>query len=47
MKSVLQFIDLCMQIADLSLHALMRIDFNAVDERGSGALYSVFDVEML
>ena len=46
-KSVLKFIDLCMQIADLPLHALISIDFNAVDERGPGALYSLFDVEML
>ena len=46
-KSVLQFIDLCMQIADLSLHMLISIDFDAVDECGPGALYSILDVETL
>ena len=47
MKSILQFIDLCMQIADLSLHMLISINFDAVDECGLGTLYSVFNVEML
>ena len=47
MKSVFKFIDLHMQIADLPLHALISIDFDAVDECRPGALYSVLDVEML
>ena len=47
MKSVLKFIDLHMQIADLPLYMLISIDFDAVDECGPGALYSVLDVEML
>ena len=46
-KSVFKFIDLCMQIADLPLHMLISIDFDAVDECGPGALYSVFNIEML
>ena len=46
-KSILQFIDLCMQIADLSLDTLISINFDAVDECRPGALYSVFNVEML
>ena len=46
-KSVLQFIELCMQIAELSLHALISIDFDAVDECGPGILYSVFGIDML
>ena len=40
MKSVLHLIDLCMQIADLSLHPLISIDFDAVDE---SALVNFFD----
>ena len=47
MKLVLKFINLCMQIADLPLYVLISIDFNAVDECGPGALYSIFDIEML
>ena len=46
-KSVLEFINLHMQIADLSLHALITIDFDAVDECGPGALYSILNVKML
>ena len=47
MKSVHEFIDLCMQITDLPLYTLISIDFDAVDECGPGTLYSVFNVEML
>ena len=36
-----------MQIAELPLNALISIDFDAVDERGPGALYSVLNVDML
>ena len=36
-----------MQITELPLYALISIDFDAVVERGSGALYSIFDVDML
>ena len=36
-----------MQITDLSLHALISIIFDAVDECGPGTLYSIFDVDML
>ena len=36
-----------MQIAELPLNVLISIDFDAVDERGPGALYSVLDVDML
>ena len=36
-----------MQIAELPLNALINIDFDAVDERGPGALYSILDVNML
>ena len=36
-----------MQITELPLYALISINFNAVDERGPGALYSVFDVDTL
>ena len=46
-KSILKFIDLHMQIADLPLHSLISIDFNAVDECGPGTLYSILDVETL
>ena len=46
MKSVLQFINLCMQIADLPLHVFISIDFDAVNECGPGALYSVLNVRM-
>ena len=47
MKSILQFIDLHMQIAELPLHMLISIDFGAIDECRPGALYSVLDVDML
>ena len=47
MKSVLEFIDLHMQITDLPLYALISINFDAVDERGPGTLYCVFDIETL
>ena len=46
-KSVFKFIDLCMQIADLPLHMLISINFDAVDECRLGALYSIWDVETL
>ena len=46
-KSVLEFIDLYVQITDLPLYALTSINFDAVDEHGPGALYSIFDVKML
>ena len=46
-KSVHHFINLHMQIADLSLHTLISIDFNAVDECRPGALYSILNIEML
>ena len=46
-KSVLEFITVHMQITDFPLYALVSIDFNAVDECGPGALYSIFDIEML
>ena len=36
-----------MQIAELPLNALISINFNAVDERGPGALYSILDINML
>ena len=47
MKSVLQLIDLRMQIAELPLHVLISINFNAVDDCEPGALYSILDVDML
>ena len=47
MKSILEFINLHMQIADMSLHTLISIDLDAIDECGPGALYSIFDVKML
>ena len=47
MKSILKFINLRMQIADLPLYALISIDFNAVDECRPGTLYSILNVEML
>ena len=47
MKSVLKFINLCMQIADLPLYVLISINFDAVDECRPGTLYSIFDVKML
>ena len=46
-KSIFKFIDLRMQIAEFPLHMLISIDFDAVDERGPGALYSVLNVETL
>ena len=46
-KSLLEFIDLRMQIADLPLYALISIDFDAVDEHGPGALYSILNVKTL
>ena len=46
-KSILKFLDLHMQIADLPLYALISINFDAVDEHGPGALYSILDVDML
>ena len=36
-----------MQIAELPLNALISINFDAVDECGPGALYSVFNIDML
>ena len=45
MKSILEFIDLHMQITDLPLYVLISINFDDVDECGPGALYSVIDVE--
>ena len=36
-----------MQMAELPLYALISIDFDAVYERGPGALYSVFDINTL
>ena len=36
-----------MQITELPLNALISIDFNAVDELGSGSLYSILDVNTL
>ena len=36
-----------MQIAELPLNAVISIDFNAVDERGPGTSYSIFDVNTL
>ena len=45
-KSILHFIDLCMQIADLSLYLLISINFNAVDESGSSALDCIPNVRM-
>ena len=44
MKSVLELIDLHMQIADLSLYAFISINFNAIDECGPGALYCVLNI---
>ena len=46
-KSILEFIDLCMQVADLPLYVSISIDFDAVDEHEPGALYSIFNVNML
>ena len=46
-KSKLEFIDLCMQLADFPLYVLITIDFDGVDEHGPGALYSIFDIETL
>ena len=45
-KSVLKFIDLCMQIAELPLHALLSSDFDAVDEDSPGTLYSILDFDL-
>ena len=36
-----------MQIAELPLYVLISINFNAVDECRPGALYSIFDVDLL
>ena len=36
-----------MQIAELPLNALISINFDAVDEHGPSALYSIFDINML
>ena len=36
-----------MQIAELPLNVLISIDFDAVDEHGPGALYSIPNVNML
>ena len=36
-----------MQVTELPLNALISINFDAVDKCGPGALYSVFDVNML
>ena len=36
-----------MQIAELPLNVLISIDFDAVDECGPGALYSVLDINTL
>ena len=36
-----------MRIAESPLNALISIDFDAVDERGPGALYSILNVNML
>ena len=36
-----------MQITELPLYALISIDFDAVDERRPGTLYSVLDIDML
>ena len=36
-----------MQITEWPLNVLISINFDAVDERGPGALYSVLDVNML
>ena len=44
-KSILELIDLCMQIADLPLYAFISIDFNAVDECSPGALYCILNVK--
>ena len=46
-KSILEFIDLCMQLADFPLYVLITINFNGVDEHGPGALYSIFNIETL
>ena len=40
-------INLRMQIAELPLYALISINFDAVDERGPGTLYSVLNINML
>ena len=36
-----------MQIAELPLNALISIDFDAIDEHGPGALYSILDINTL
>ena len=36
-----------MQIAELPLYAMISIDFDAVDECGPGALYSVLNINTL
>ena len=41
------FTRLCSFVAKLPLYALISIDFDAVDECGPGALYSILDVDML
>ena len=45
-KSVLELIDLHMQIADLPLYTLIIVNFNAVDECGPGTLYCVLNIRM-
>ena len=53
MKSVLELIDLHMQITDLPLYAFISINFNAVDECRPGALFYynilvfLFDIKRL
>ena len=46
MKTILELIDLHMQMTDLSLYVFISIDFNAVDEHGPGALYCILNVRM-
>ena len=46
MKSVLEFVNLHMQIANLPLHTFISIDFDAVDEHGPGTLYCILDIKM-
>ena len=45
-KSILELIDLRMQITDLSLYPLISIDFDAVDESGPGTLDCILNVRM-
>ena len=45
-KSVLELINLHMQIADLPLYVFIRINFDGVYECGPGTLYCILNVRM-